>query len=169
MYGIHVKQKNAFRIQIIIYQFKHMTQFISVRNIVQTVTDTYHSPHRTIQFKFLHILQKIQNILSGFYSFFHCFCKHFLRIIHTNHIITLASKQSCHCPGSTSKFQNQTICNLIFSETICNILRPSFIINVIHEQIIDLCKLLICTHSFSPLSVILYLFLPNSCSVQKGR
>ena len=33
MYGIHVKQENAFRIQIIIYQFKHMTQFISVRNI----------------------------------------------------------------------------------------------------------------------------------------
>ena len=154
MYGIHIKQEDSLRVKVIIYQFKNMTQFIPVCNIIETVADTYNGPHRSVQFKLLHVLQKIQDILSGFDSFLHCLRKHLLGIVHTNHIITLVRKQSRHRSCSTSKFQYQTILDPIFSQMIGDIIRPFFIINIIHEQVIHLCKFLICSHRRPPVYIL---------------
>ena len=129
MYGIHIKQEDSLRVKVIIYQFKNMTQFIPVCNIIETVADTYNGPH-------------------------HCLRKHLLGIVHTNHIITLVRKQSRHRSCSTSKFQYQTILDPIFSQMIGDIIRPFFIINIIHEQVIHLCKFLICSHRRPPVYIL---------------
>ena len=48
MYGIHIKEKNTFRIQIVIYQTKYLKKFFSLRDIIQAVTHTDHRTYRTI-------------------------------------------------------------------------------------------------------------------------
>ena len=150
MYCVHIKQKKSLRIQIIIDQAENLKKFLSLRNVIQTVTDTDYSTDSSIQFKLLHILLKIQNILSGLHSFLHSLCKHLSGIVHSNHIIPPVCKQSRHRSGAAAKFQYQTILDPIFLKMICNIVCPFFVIDIVHEQIVNLCKFLVCAHSRLP-------------------
>ena len=134
---IHIKNEQPARIQIIIYQRKKILQIFLVRQIIHTVTDTDHSTNRTIQLKILHILQKIQNIMTGFCPLLHSLCKHLLRIIDTDHIISGICKHLCHSTCSTSQLQNQTIPDPVLSQCFYNIVCPFTIVYIIHENIIN--------------------------------
>ena len=76
--GIHIKNKNAAGIQIVIYQPKYLQQIFFLCYIVDGITDAHHCPHRAIQFKFPHILQKVENIQSGSRFFLHGDFQHIL-------------------------------------------------------------------------------------------
>ena len=137
MNRIHVKNKKTARVQIIIDQSKDIFQIFLICQIIHAVTDTDHSTNRTIKFKILHILQQIQNIMSGFRTLLHCLCKHFLRIINSDHIISRIRKHLCDRSRPTSKFQNQTILDLLLFQCFYNIVCPFPIIYIILKHIIN--------------------------------
>ena len=75
--------------------------------------------------------------MTGFCTFFHGFAKHFLRVIHTDHIITGLSQKLCHHSGPTAKFQHDPVFNSVFLKTSYKIFRPFFIFHIIHENVVD--------------------------------
>ena len=99
---IEIKEKDPARIQIIIDQAEHLLQLLFLQNIVDRVTDADHRPNRAVQLELPHILQKIQDVVPGFLPLFHCRVQHFLRAVHTDHVIPIPGEQLRHsaCPAA---------------------------------------------------------------------
>ena len=87
----------------------------TVRYIIDGITYAYRRSDCAVQFKFLHILQKIQYIMSGFHPLFHGKLKHILGIVHTDHIVSVSCKNLCHRTCTTSKFQHNSVFYAIFA------------------------------------------------------
>ena len=144
--GVHIKYENSIRIKIIVHQFKYSKQILLLCDVIHTVTDADDSTYRSIKFKLPHILFQIKDLMAGFCTFFHGFAKHFLRVIHTDHIITGLSQKLCHHSGPTAKFQHDPVFNSVFFKTSYKIFRPFFIFHIIHENIINSGKIAVCFH-----------------------
>ena len=143
---IHIKDKNAVRIQIIVHKFEYSKQIIFFCDVIHAVTDADNSTYCSVKFELSHILFQIKDLISGLCSLFHGFAQHFLRVVHTDHIITGLCQKLRHHSGSTSKFQHNTIFDPIFPESSDQIFCPFFIFNIVHEYIINSGKITVCLH-----------------------
>ena len=141
-----VPVENSIRIKIIVHQFKYSKQIILLCDVIHTVTDADDSTYRSIKFKLPHILFQIKDLMTGFCTFFHGFAKHFLRVIHTDHIITGLSQKLCHHSGPTAKFQHDPVFNSVFFKTSYKIFRPFFIFHIVHENVINSGEITVCFH-----------------------
>ena len=114
IFCIKIKNKNTLRIQIIIDQTEYFLQFILFCHIIDTITDTDYCSHSSVQFKLLHILQQIKDIMATLNPFLHGNLQHIFGIIYSDHIIPFFSQEFCHTSGPASQFQNQSVFYSVF-------------------------------------------------------
>ena len=133
---IHIKQKNPLRIQIIIYQGKHMLQLLFLCYVIQTVTHAYHSPYGSIKFKLLHILKKIQDVMPGLYPLLHGLCQHFPGIIHSDHVIASLCQYLSHGSRAAAKIQHKSVCDSLRCKLLLQPFAPGLVVHIVLEHII---------------------------------
>ena len=157
--GIHVEQEDPVRIEIIVRQAEDLEKIGFLRNVIQGVADADDGPHRTVQLELPHILQKIEDIMAGFFLLFIGQLQHLLRGVHADHVVAGPRQKLRHAARAAAQVQHQSVLDSVFLQVFRDPVSPFLIGNAVHEQIVDRREARVCVHP--PLLPQVYLIIAN--------
>ena len=153
--GIHIKEEDTARIQIVVDQPKHLREFFRAAEIIHRIAAAYDGAAGAVELKFPHILTEVKRIAAVRYLFLKGLFQHFLGIVNAYHVKASRCEPFRAVSRAATEFRDNPVCNAEGREESHRLLAPGVIGNAVHKKIVEFCKTLVSRHSAR------LLFLPN--------